>query len=259
MRSASRGGRASAPVGRREGAATHVENLTGEGSPGIEPGRYARLYPSELTPVQSVLYRAIVGSERARESRPFPLVDVDGRLNGPFNAMLYAPHVGEVLEKLGRVLRYEGSLSPRLREVAILAVAAEVSCGYEWALHSHAASSLGVPASVLSQLATGGDLGSDASSGDACVVGVVRELLRTNALSDGRFEEAVELLEEDGLFELVVLASHYRLLALIIAVFQGAGSGGDGDVGLVASPLGAQVRSPKSRSSGTRGKRNGSR
>jgi 4-carboxymuconolactone decarboxylase len=51
--------------------------------------------PDELDPAQRELYETITGGPRAAGPSPFALVDAAGRLNGPFNAMLLAPELGQ--------------------------------------------------------------------------------------------------------------------------------------------------------------------
>jgi 4-carboxymuconolactone decarboxylase len=82
------------------------------------------LTPADLDDQQRVLYNAIAGGPRAAGPRLFALTDAAGRLNGPFNAMLFAPEVGTALQELGTAIRYRSSLTARIREMAILAVAA---------------------------------------------------------------------------------------------------------------------------------------
>jgi 4-carboxymuconolactone decarboxylase len=91
--------------------------------------------PSELDDAQRDLYDAITGGPRAAKPRPFPLTDAEGRLNGPFNAMLAAPPLGQALQRLGAAVRYETSLSARVREMAILAVAAHWDSAFERYAH----------------------------------------------------------------------------------------------------------------------------
>ena len=43
-----------------------------------------------------------------------PLTDEGGRLEGPFNAMLFSPAVGHALQALGGALRYQGTLPGQL-------------------------------------------------------------------------------------------------------------------------------------------------
>ncbi len=82
--------------------------------------RLEPLHPGELTPAQKAVYDHIARGARTRNPQVFALTDEDGRLNGPFNAMLLAPAVGDALQALGTALRYRSSLSGSFREMAVL-------------------------------------------------------------------------------------------------------------------------------------------
>lgn len=97
--------------------------------------RLPRLTPDELDLDQRPLYDAITGGPRAGGPQLFALTDTEGRLNGPFNAMLFAPGVGAALQELGSAIRYRTSLSGRIRELAILAVAAHWDSAFERYAH----------------------------------------------------------------------------------------------------------------------------
>lgn len=86
--------------------------------------RIPRPTPDELDAEQHRLYEAITSGSRAGGPGSAELTDEDGRLAGPFNAMLLNPPVGDALQRLGAAVRYRGRLTDRAREVAILAVAA---------------------------------------------------------------------------------------------------------------------------------------
>ena len=65
--------------------------------------RLEPLHPGELTPAQKAVYDHIARGARTRNPQVFALTDEDGRLNGPFNAMLLAPAVGDASRHSGRL------------------------------------------------------------------------------------------------------------------------------------------------------------
>lgn len=190
---------------------------------GANPPRTSERLPpmpsGTLTADQRDLYDAILAGERARGDRPIPLKDDAGHLAGPFNAMLYSPALGRLLEAIGRTLRYETELPTRLREIAILAVAASEGCSYEWIVHSHQAGSMGLSETDLEVIA-GRAPGQLSDEGDRHALAVVREILETGDLSESGYAEAQQRLGDAGLLELIVLIGHYRLLALILRLFR---------------------------------------
>src|SRR4051794_18477744 len=58
----------------------------------MEIGRLPHPTPGELDDDQRAVYDAITGGPRG--SGPFRLTDAEGRLHGPFNAMLVNPQLG---------------------------------------------------------------------------------------------------------------------------------------------------------------------
>ena len=64
-------------------------------------GRLAGLMPAELNEEQREVYRAVTCGPRAAGPQAFALTDGEGRLRGPFNAMLLSPPVGLAVQALG--------------------------------------------------------------------------------------------------------------------------------------------------------------
>src|SRR5699024_110086 len=86
------------------------------------------------------VYDAITTGERATGGLSRNVADEDGRLQGPYNAMVHAsPEIGDALQQLGAAIRFHGALPDRAREVAILTVAAFRECAFEWQAHAAAA------------------------------------------------------------------------------------------------------------------------
>ena len=56
-------------------------------------------------------------------------------LPGPFHALLRNPELCDRVRHLGDFIRYENTLSPALRELAVLIVARFFSAHYEWQAH----------------------------------------------------------------------------------------------------------------------------
>jgi alkylhydroperoxidase family enzyme len=167
--------------------------------------------PGDLDPVARSVYDAIASGPRARGPRYFRLTDPEGRLEGPFNAMVIAPAVGLALQSLGAALRYGSGLPDRSREVAILAVAAELGSDFEWYAHAPIARALGIPDEALAAIRDGGTTGLPAD--EDLVLAAARALLRTDTLPDDLLEAVLAALGPTGLVELTVLVGYYRTLS----------------------------------------------
>lgn len=164
-----------------------------------------------------MLYGAITGGMRAKG--PFPLVDGDGRLLGPFAAMLANPAVGQALQQLGVAIRASTVLADREREIAILEVAHREESDYEWWAHERVARSLGITEDELSSLRRGEDAASF-SEREALVRRVAGALCQQRSLDDVLYEDVTSTLGRVVLADLVHLVGYYRLLALSLATWQ---------------------------------------
>lgn len=130
--------------------------------------------------------------------------DPDGSLQGPFDAMLRAPRSGAALQGVGAALRYRGVLPDRVRELAILRVAAHHRSAYEWHAHAPVAAALEVVDPHAEQVA----------------VAAVDELLGTGDLTDDAWSRTVDALGEAGAVELTTVVGYYALLAMQLRVLR---------------------------------------
>ncbi|WP_188194783.1 carboxymuconolactone decarboxylase family protein [Nonomuraea sp. SYSU D8015] len=199
--------------------------------------RLAGLLPGELDEEQAQVYRAITGGPRAAGPQAFALTDEDGRLRGPFNAMLLSPPVGLAVQALGAAVRYGSVLSDRAREMAILAVAAHWGSAFEREAHEAVGRVSGLTEAEMAALRAGG-VPELADPVERAVLTVIAGLLRRGALSDDEYADARDAVGERGLFELTTLVGYYAMLALQLRVFAGEGGEcGAGDCGSQPSAM----------------------
>ncbi|MTD59138.1 carboxymuconolactone decarboxylase family protein [Amycolatopsis sp. RM579] len=172
--------------------------------------------PAEFDAAQRELYDSIVGGPRARQR--VPLVDGEGCLEGPFNAFLLQPSLGQALQALGASLRYESKLADRSREIAILVVAAHKDADFERLVHEPVAQALGLTGEQLAGIRAG-DYGV-LDTVDAVVARAAHEMLDDEDLSDATFTELRALIGDAQVFELTAVVGYYALLALQLHVFR---------------------------------------
>lgn len=175
--------------------------------------------PADLDAAQQDLYDAIVGGPRAAGPRLFPLTDAEGRLHGPFNAMLAAPPVGQALQQLGAAIRYETSLSGRVLEMAILAVAAHWDSAFERYAHEPVGRAAGLTAAEIEALRSGG-VPELADEPERAALGLVTAMLRDGDVDDMTYAGAVSVIGDRAAFELATLVGYYATLALQLRVFR---------------------------------------
>src|SRR4249920_866430 len=187
------------------------------------PMRLAVLSSEQMTAEQVDLYREILGGPRGQGPRAVLLSSGAGGLAGPFNAMLYAPPVGHALQELGAAIRFRSELPPRIREMAILAVAQAWDSAYERASHEPIGREAGLTDEEIEALRGGADPGF-ADKQEQAAYAVVQALTGPAAdLDDEEYDAAVAVLGERALVELSTLVGYYATLALQLRIFRVAG------------------------------------
>lgn len=177
--------------------------------------RFTGLRPGQLTHAQAALYDRITGGPRASGPRLFPLVDGEGRLAGPFGAMLLSPEIGEALQEVGAAVRYRGELAARSREIAILVVAHHWDCRFEVLAHEAVGRAIGLGDDEIAALRDGrhDDLP------ERLVAHTAYALAARGDLDDAEYTLAAEAIGADGIFELSTLVGYYATLALQMRIF----------------------------------------
>jgi len=192
------------------------------------------LTPAELSPEQRALYDEIVGGPRA--AGPGLLTaDGSGGLIGPFNAMLYAPGVGHALQALGAAVRYRTALPDRIREIAVLAVAAAWRSDFELYAHEALARAAGVTDAEIEALRAGGEVPLR-DEVERAALGVVRALLLKRDLDEAGYRAARDTLGEAALVELSTLVGYYSTIALQMRIFRVTAPGASRTSGARSAP-----------------------
>lgn len=182
-------------------------------------GRLPGLTPGQLSAEQRQVYERITGGQRAAGPQSFALVDDAGALAGPFNAMLLNPRIGTCLQELGGAVRYGSSLPDRLREMAILAVAAHWHSAFERYAHEAVGRGIGLTGADLADLRAGRTPASS-SERESLALRVVEALLRRGDLDGEEYLAADGGLGAAALFEVTTLVGYYALLALQLRVYR---------------------------------------
>ena len=185
----------------------------------MQHGRLEWPRPDELNPDSKAVYDAIAGGPRASAAKVFQMADEDGRLEGPFNAMLTAPALGMPLQELGASIRYRTSFTDRGREIAILAVAAHHACDYEWYAHEALGAKCGLSPDELEALKSGRSAATFSSS-EAVIHTTAYALITRRALTDVESAAAVAALGIEAVTELTILIGYYECLQLLMGAWQ---------------------------------------
>lgn len=138
-----------------------------------------------------------------------------GRVVGPFTALLNSPDLAERVAHVGTYIRFENTLPPALRELAILTVAREWNCQFEWTSHEPIAASEGLSAEAI--VAVRDRRAPDGLSADeALVFRYVSALLREGRVPDDVFAQAKERFGIRTVTDLTATAGYYSMLACVL-------------------------------------------
>lgn len=181
--------------------------------------RLAGFLPGDMSEEQAAVYRSISGGPRAAGPQLFALTDSERRLRGPFNAMLLSPPVGAALQAVGAAVRYRSSLSDRVREMAVLLVAAHWGSAFEREAHEAVGRACGLTEEELDSLRSG-VLPDVTDPDETTALRTTASLLRSGSMDD-EYRTAVSAIGERGLFDLTTLVGYYATLALQLRVFAG--------------------------------------
>jgi 4-carboxymuconolactone decarboxylase len=168
--------------------------------------RYREITPAEMTPEQRRVHDLIVSGRR-------------GRFGGPFQILIRAPEICRQVAQLGEHLRWGTSLPARLSELAIITTARFWRAQYEWYAHAPLAEQAGVPAAAIEAIRRG-DTPDFTEADEALVYRICTDLQRTQRLSEARFAEAIRVLGEAGLVEVIALIGYYTLIGNTLNTFQ---------------------------------------
>ena len=142
-----------------------------------------------------------------------------GQVSGPFAVLLNSPEVAGRAAHLGAYIRFESTLSPSDRELAIITTSREFDCDYEWSAHVRLALESGVREQAVDTVANRGTLDS-LTEDEALIVGYGRELFRDHRVSDATFDAAKARFGDQGVTELTATMGYYGMLACALNAFQ---------------------------------------
>lgn len=181
--------------------------------------RLSSIALDRMSDEQRRLFDHITGGARGLRRAPEEFLDEEGGLRGPFNAWMYSPVIGDGAQRLGASIRFGGQLPGRLRELAILVVAATWRAQYEWWAHARIGRDEGLSEELLESLRCGRRPRlTDAQ--DTTVYEFVCELLDTHQVSSPVYENAVHALGEGATVELVFLVGYYTLISMTLNAFE---------------------------------------
>jgi 4-carboxymuconolactone decarboxylase len=166
--------------------------------------RFKPLTWEQMTQEQKTMVNDLLGGTRTS-------------LNGPFNALLRSPDMGNLSQELGEYVRFRSSVPRRLNEMAILLTAKWWSSQYEWYAHKTAALEAGLSAAVVDDIQAG-RRPARMQPDETVIYDFSSELREHRRVSDATFKAAVGLVGEKGVMDLIAVMGYYDLVSMVLNV-----------------------------------------
>ena len=144
----------------------------------------------------------------------------DGRLIGPFNALLLHPEISEKLSDFQVAEAKYTTLSKRVREVVIIAVGVVWRAEYELYAQTATARSLGFSDATITALKNGDVPEEGLSADEKTATRFAHELLNRHRVGDALYRQAEQAFGTKGLFDLIALIGEYQTVCGALALFE---------------------------------------
>lgn len=167
-------------------------------------GRFAPLTYAQLSPEQKIMADHLLSGERKG-------------MNGPFNALLRSPQLGDAAQNLGAQVRFHSSLPTRLNEFAILITARFWNAQYEWFAHRKLAAAAGLNPGVIASLAAGRKP-VPMQPDEEVIYNFAHQLLNAKQVSDAAYKAVVDKFGERGAVDLTGVLGYYCFVSMMLNV-----------------------------------------
>lgn len=183
--------------------------------------RLALLAPEALNDAQRKIYDAITQGPRGQNTpRSVGIaLNTPAGLPGPFNAWMYSPVIGNLVQELGAALRFSNSLPNNLLEIAILMVGKQWSAQFEFWAHARLARQAGVSDAAIEAIRVGAEPHFEKPE-ETQIYNFAREFIETKRVSDKTYAETRALIGENGLVDLIALMGYYTIVSMTLNCFQ---------------------------------------
>ena len=168
--------------------------------------RLKLLSPGEMTSEQKQTYDEAIAGKRG--SAPAPMM-----------AWLNSPEMARHATRLGETLRFNTMFPAKLSEIAILVTARHFTAHYEWFAHKRLALKGGIDLKIVEAIRDRRTPAFDDPKGKT-IYEVAKSLHEGHGLSKSLYDEAVVVLTERGLVEIIGLCGYYTLVSLTLNTFE---------------------------------------
>jgi 4-carboxymuconolactone decarboxylase len=168
--------------------------------------RLKLLSPGEMNEDQKQTYDESIAGKRGR---PPP----------PMMAWLNSPEMARHATRLGAVLRFDTQFAAELSEIAILVTARHWTSHYEWYAHKRLALQAGLDPKIIDDIRDRRTPVFDDPKA-RMVYDVAKSLHEGHGVAKGLYDEAVKVLSERGIVEIIGLCGYYTLVSMTLNTFE---------------------------------------
>jgi 4-carboxymuconolactone decarboxylase len=142
------------------------------------------------------------------------IVDTRKSLDGPFSVWMHAPEWAERVAHLGTLVRWEGTLEPRIRTLAALVVGRHFQAQYVWGIQGVIGAERKVPRSTIDAIRD--DRVDEIPPEDLQIIDFARQLVRANRVDEPLAQAVMERLGADEYVQLTTCIGYYAMLAMTV-------------------------------------------
>ena len=168
--------------------------------------RLKLISPDEMSADQKETYDESIASRR-------------GAPPAPMMAWLNSPDMARHATRLGAVLRFDTVFPAKLSEIAILVTARHWTAHYEWYAHKRLALKGGLDPRIIDDIRDRRTPQFDDSQAKT-IYDVAKSLHEGHGLAKALYDEAITLLGERGLVEIIGLCGYYTLVSMTLNAFE---------------------------------------
>jgi 4-carboxymuconolactone decarboxylase len=168
--------------------------------------RLKLLSPGEMSPEQKETYDESIAGKR-------------GAPPAPMMAWLNSPEMARHATRLGEVMRFNTIFPAKLSEIAILVTARHFTAHYEWFAHKRLALKGGMDPKIADDIRDRRTPVFDDPKGKM-IYDLAKSLHEGHGVAQGLYDEAVKVLTERGVVEVIGLCGYYTLVSMTLNTFE---------------------------------------
>jgi 4-carboxymuconolactone decarboxylase len=191
-------------------------------APASTPAPAARAIPADVHPVSLSRLPPLTRADLDDEGKAvYDKIVGDGPApkTGPVALSLYSPKIAQVFSDLNGFLRYNGDLSPRHTEVAILVATWEIRQQYEYSAHEPAVLRYGAPQAVVDTIKFDREpVG--LSPEETLIIKFGRAIMRDHKVSSELYADVVKTFGRKGMLEMVTVMGDYVMVGMVMTAID---------------------------------------